>query len=172
MSVSIDVKKIEKLTQLEATLELLQNPETYTKLLTEVKAVLKQYNDGSVRYATIEAAERFLQDAKAVLVKAKDEAKQIQVDADQKKKEIEEQKQSFALIVSKAEIDLAGKVSLLSEKTKEVEKREQAISDKVKQAEAAFTIDRVALDKRNLELAKREQVLQEKEDGLKKLFGK
>ena len=63
MSVSIDTRKIEKLTQLETALELLQNPELYTSMLAEVKSVLKQYNNLSQKYVTIEAAEKFLQEA-------------------------------------------------------------------------------------------------------------
>jgi hypothetical protein len=89
MSVSVDTHKIEKLKQLEATLELLQNPESYTKLLAEVKQVLARYDTASVKASTVEAAERYLEEARKILASAKEQAKVIDDEAKQRKSTFE-----------------------------------------------------------------------------------
>mgnify|MGYP001585867600 CR=1 FL=1 len=68
MGISVDLHKMEKLTQLESVLELLQNPESYTRMISDAKAVVAQYKEVSARYNSVEAADRFLGEAKELLV--------------------------------------------------------------------------------------------------------
>lgn len=77
MSVSVDIKKMEKLKQLEEVLNLLQNPEGYHQLLGEVKTALTRMEQSTKKYATVEQAERLLSDANVILNSAKEEAKKI-----------------------------------------------------------------------------------------------
>jgi chromosome segregation ATPase len=65
--ISTDPRQLERLQQLEQVLELLQNPESYTRLLAEVKVTLKQQEEIAKRYTTIEAAEQFLQESRKLL---------------------------------------------------------------------------------------------------------
>ena len=171
MSVSIDTRKIEKLTQLETALELLQNPELYTSMLAEVKSVLKQYNNLSQKYVTIEAAEKFLQEAKAVLDKAKQEAykERQNLELDIKKEKAKQEEELKVLYLKKQ--DLSSKEKALSEKEKEVLEKQTRFEHQALVVDKTQRYEKQALDNLHQELVKRELVLKEKEVGLKKLFG-
>lgn len=85
MGISVDVKKIEKLEALEEVLGLLQNPESYTRLIAEVQHATKAYHDMTAKFATIEAAEGYLADARVALARAKESAKAIEEDVAKRK---------------------------------------------------------------------------------------
>ena len=77
MGISTDPRQLERLQQLEKVLELLQNPESYTRLLAEVRAVTKQQEEVAKRYVTVEAAERFLQESRTLLSSAREEDERV-----------------------------------------------------------------------------------------------
>jgi len=77
MGISTDPRQLERLQHLEQVLGLLQNPESYTRLLADVKATIKQQEEVAKRYASVDAAERFLQESRTLLENAKLEDKQI-----------------------------------------------------------------------------------------------
>lgn len=123
MSVSVDFAKMEKLRQLEATLELLQNPESYQQLLGEVKTALIRMDAATKKYATVEAAEKFLADARNTLAKAKEQA--AAMDAEIKDK--------AAAMDTKVRVTTAEINDLLARATRD---REMA-AEKLAKAEAA-----------------------------------
>src|SRR3990167_6970222 len=82
MGISTDPRRIEKLEQLEGVLSLLQNPESYTKLLADVKNTIAQYRELAARYTSVNAASQHLQDAQTLLANAKAESKKLLEDAE------------------------------------------------------------------------------------------
>ena len=89
MSVSIDYKKMEKLASLEQALELLQNPESYTRLLAEVKQVTAAYTQAAAKHSSVEAADRFLSEATKMLTVAKQEAAELRETVKRERSEFE-----------------------------------------------------------------------------------
>lgn len=107
MSISVDPRQLDRLAQLETTLELLKNPETYTALLADVKNTIRLMNDASKKHSTAEAADRFLQEAKKLLEAAKKEAAQIKAEASAMKaaQEVEQANLAASIVVHRTTAD-------------------------------------------------------------------
>ena len=173
MSVSIDKNKLEKLEKLEVMLELMQNNgiEGYTVFLADVKATLKQLQDATKRYATLEAAERFLQEAKNVLKSAKEESAKIRADLETEKKSVVDKKQELNKLVSEKTIDLHKKEVVLKIREDAVTLEQTQLVEQKTLLESQNADAVKNLDQRHQEISKREQAMNTKEDVLKKLFG-
>jgi len=171
MTVSVDVKKIEKLKQLEATLELLQNPESYARLLAEVQVALRQYEDLSKRYASVDAADRHLADAQKILESAKDEAKKVMQEVVRQKAEFE-----TMVVVKTGEINTAqaGAMTMVAEATAALNKAKLE-GEAVVKAKKEFEDMRASAYKRLEAQEKasndRARVLDEKWELLKRIAG-
>lgn len=132
MSVSVDPKQIDKLKQLESVLGLLQNPESYTRLLAEVQVTLKRYEEVSKRYATIEAADKYLQESKSIL---------------------EQAKETTSAMYEKLRIDKAEHTSKVTSTTKDLSLREAAVHQKeILVAENSEKLDKATKDLRKKEV--------------------
>jgi len=138
MSISVDPRKIEKLSQLEATLELLQNPDSYMALLADVKITLRQLLEVSKRYSSIAEADKFLQEAKDLVVAAKQEAnkilqeaKVVKSEADQKLKDMLSDIQLRAIQSANETKRLGDLQKLLSLQAETLKTKEQKIQEKM-----------------------------------------
>jgi hypothetical protein len=166
MSISVDPHKLEKLERLSEALELLQNPEGYTKMIAEAKAVLRIHEEVSARYATVEAAERFLQESKKVLTTAKKEAaatmealaaEKAAFEKAQKEKMVKLQEAVFA--AQKRERELGEREARLSAAEKELAGQQEAFreqkdvqSKSVSETTAKLAAERAELDRRKAAL--------------------
>ena len=171
MSVSVDTRKIEKLKQLESTLELLQNPESYARLLAEVQVALKAYEDASKRYASVDAAERYLADSKAVLEGAKEKAAKIMEEVVQRKTEFETM---VAVKTEEINASLASAVKAVAKASATKDKME-AEAEALAKAKEDFEKMRVnrfkALEAQEKASDERAKVLEEKWAALRRIAG-
>ncbi len=171
MSVSVDPKKIEKLKNLESTLELLQNPESYGRLLAEVQVVLKRYEDASKRYASVDAAERYLAESRMVLESAKEQAAKVMAEVAQRKAEFETM---VAVKTEEVNVSLASAVKAVA-KAKATKDKTEAEAEVLVKAKADFEkmkADRYkALEAQETASDERAKVLEEKWAALKRIAG-
>ena len=161
MGVSIDPKKMERLSQLEEVLTLLQNPEEYNRMIAEVQSVLQQQKDITRRYDTVDAAERYLAEAKRVTAKAAEER-------DALRESLNIEIYAFTTLKTTKEAELVEREAKVKRREDQVTNREVEIKrremdfDEVKRS---FSKER---EKRWVELAKRESDLETKEKILDK----
>ena len=171
MSVSVDTRKIEKLRQLESTLELLQNPESYARLLAEVQVALKAYEDASKRYASVDAAERYLAESRTVLESAKEQAAKVMAEVVRRKAEFETM---VAVKTDEINVSLASAVKAVA-KANATKDKTEAEAEALAKAKIDFEkmkADRYkALEAQEKASDERAKVLEEKWVALKRIAG-
>jgi len=131
MGISTDPRQLEQLKQLEGVLGLLQNPESYTRLLASVKATIKQQEEISARYPTVVAAENFLNESRKILETTKAESKRIA-------KELEDKKVAFAKDSANVEAAVETRTAAVAERERQV----ALLIQKLEQEQAKFASDK------------------------------
>lgn len=166
MSISIDPRKLEKLERLSEALELLQNPEGYARMIAEARAVIQMHKEVSARYATIDAADRFLQDSRKVLEAAKKEAAAVEVALKRERTSLEDAKRmQLAQFVQretalrKRELDANDREGKLQASEASLAKTLAEFRAQREAAERAYTEQFAGLAKDRAELDKRKAAL-------------
>ena len=156
MSISVDPKKMEKLASLEQALEFVQDPEQYLRIVAEVKHAVDAYNKATEKFASVEAADRYLGEARKMLEVSKAETVLIQEMIKQKQVEFE------TLVASRTrELDArAGSIAQMEARVKE---RKAVLDTDVGTYEYQKKEFQVMSEKQLAILAKREESLARRE---------
>lgn len=167
MGISVDPRKLEKLERLSEALELLQNPEGYTRMIAEAKAVIQMQKEVSARYSTIEAADRFLQDSRKVLEAAKKEAASVteQLSRDRMTFEVQKAAQQKQLLtrettVTRREAEVTSREAAVTKREADLLGRQKAFTQECMNTTASLTERQNALEQEAAVLAKRKIALQ------------
>ena len=172
MPISTDPRSMEKLQQLETVLELLQNPELYSRMLAEVQSVLARYEAVTQRYSSVEQAENFLREARSMLdstrraVKEKEGAlaqAKANFEADQAKREAALVERETA--ITRREQQLAADQKILADSSMDLKLRSVAFAE-------YYEKQNEALGNKQAELAARERTLDETAASLKAVLAK
>lgn len=156
MSVSIDFKKMEKLASLEQALELLQNPESYTRLLAEVKSVTTAYNMAAAKHASVEAAEGFLSESRKLLESVKKETKEM-------REVLERDQREFNTLVATRTSELDSRTGSVVQMEQHLKGRQLTLNRNVVEHEQREAEFKTMIEKKMAALANRETKVHEDE---------
>lgn len=162
-----DIAKLEKVSEFADFLEIVSNPTALAKTLEELKSAIADAKTVLQVTATVDAADKYKQDAEAVL--------------NERYNALTAKEENFKVAKAEFEAQVQKKTAELKELEKETrEKYREAttIVTKAQEAQAIIDADRVAVNEaRKVVDAQREtlveqmRVLKEKEDRLKEVLG-